>query len=490
MVRATPTACETAEIFNRRFSWGKNDIRASQGLRFARLTKSRWWRAATLFVSDLLALGLAWALSFFVNQFYSPVPDALIWWRWWGVPSLAWIFTAAILILFAQSGLYSCARTGRDYLKAGQLVTSVFLFSLVLSYFFDPTLDPPRSLFFSAWFGSVVLVVTLRIAATLIYDRLVEEPVVPTFAIAPEARLEKLAQTLETRSRYRIVGTATSERANLASTRQAILTSGAREVFAAELPNTELASALYWQLRAAGITLRLLPSSCEALHRRGVPEVVAGLPTLRVEAPWLLDWDYRIKRWIDIFGALFGLILLSPLLVGIAIAIKSTSPGAIFFRQERMGLQGRKFKMWKFRTMVENAEALQVQLEQFNRAADGVTFKMQDDPRITKIGHFLRRTSLDELPQLFNVLMGHMSLVGPRPLPMRDIERCEEWHHTRHQVLPGMTGLWQVSGRADITDFDDATRLDLYYIDNWSLKLDLDILVETIRIVLFGEGAY
>jgi lipopolysaccharide/colanic/teichoic acid biosynthesis glycosyltransferase len=140
--------------------------------------------------------------------------------------------------------------------------------------------------------------------------------------------------------------------------------------------------------------------------------------------------------------------------------------------------------------MVAQAEKMQADLEAQNQTKDGIMFKIERDPRITSIGHFLRRTSLDELPQLFNVLLGQMSLVGPRPLPLRDVERFQPWHHIRHQVLPGITGLWQISGRSDIEDFDDAARLDLYYIDNWSLNLDLDILVETLRIVLFSKGAY
>jgi exopolysaccharide biosynthesis polyprenyl glycosylphosphotransferase len=193
---------------------------------------------------------------------------------------------------------------------------------------------------------------------------------------------------------------------------------------------------------------------------------------------------------IDILGSLLGLILLSPLLLGISSLVWCSSPGPVFYRQQRIGLHGKPFKMWKFRTMVMNADKLQVSLEAQNESTDGVLFKIKNDPRIIPIGHFLRRSSIDELPQLFNVLWGEMSLVGPRPLPVRDVERFEPWHHIRHQVLPGITGLWQISGRSDLADFDDAARLDLYYIDNWSLNLDLDILVETVRIVLFGKGAY
>jgi len=270
----------------------------------------------------------------------------------------------------------------------------------------------------------------------------------------------------------------------------AIVRSGAQEVLAEGLPQTELASQLYWQLRKSGITLRLIPSSVETLHRRGIPEMFAGMPTLRLEPPLLSGWDYRVKRGIDLVGSGVGLVVLMPLLVGIAIAIQLDSPGGVFFRQARVGLNGSAFRIWKFRTMRVNAPNLQSQLETQNESRDGIMFKVKSDPRVTKFGLMLRRSSLDELPQLLNVWLGQMSLVGPRPLPLRDVERFEEWHHVRHQVLPGMTGLWQISGRSEIDEFDDAARLDLYYIDHWSLNLDVEILMQTIAIVLRGRGAF
>lgn len=174
----------------------------------------------------------------------------------------------------------------------------------------------------------------------------------------------------------------------------------------------------------------------------------------------------------------------------IAILIKLDSPGPVFFRQERIGLHSRKFKIWKFRTMVTNAEKLQATLEAKNEIKDGVLFKMKDDPRITRVGKFLRRYSLDELPQLFNVFLGEMSLVGPRPLPMRDVEKFKTKHFIRQEVLPGITGLWQVSGRSDIDNFEDAVKLDLAYIENWSVWLDLKILLQTVNVVLHKTGAY
>jgi lipopolysaccharide/colanic/teichoic acid biosynthesis glycosyltransferase len=146
--------------------------------------------------------------------------------------------------------------------------------------------------------------------------------------------------------------------------------------------------------------------------------------------------------------------------------------------------------VWKFRTMFADAPQRQAELEAQNQTTDGVLFKVKQDPRITRVGALLRKTSLDELPQLFNVLFGQMSLVGPRPLPIRDVAKFDAWHHIRHQVLPGMTGLWQVSGRSDIDTFDDVARLDLHYIDNWSLNLDLEILAETVGVLFGSKGAY
>lgn len=200
--------------------------------------------------------------------------------------------------------------------------------------------------------------------------------------------------------------------------------------------------------------------------------------------------DYRllVKRAIDIVGSVFGLILSLPLMLIIAVAIKLTSPGPIFFVQERYGFNKRKFRMCKFRTMVSDAERLQASLEGDNEAT-GPVFKIHNDPRITPLGHFLRKTSLDEFPQLFNVLRGEMSLVGPRPLPTRDVSRFDEVSLMRRfSVKPGLTCLWQVNGRS-MTDFDHWIALDLRYIDNWSLGLDLKILAKTIPAVLKGNGA-
>lgn len=194
------------------------------------------------------------------------------------------------------------------------------------------------------------------------------------------------------------------------------------------------------------------------------------------------------KRLIDFVGAAAALTVFAPVMLIIAVLIKLTDGGAVIFAQERYGFNKRRFKMYKFRTMVKNAEALQDSLENLNEA-NGATFKIKNDPRITRIGRFLRKTSLDELPQLWNILRGDMSIVGPRPLPVRDVSKFDEtWFMRRFAVRPGLTCLWQISGRSDM-DFNQLINLDLKYIDNWSLWLDLRIILKTVPVVYKGSGA-
>jgi len=204
----------------------------------------------------------------------------------------------------------------------------------------------------------------------------------------------------------------------------------------------------------------------------------------------MVHHDHRrhIKRAVDLFGSFFGLIALSPLFLLVALAIKLTSPGPVFFAQQRYGLNKRLFPMYKFRSMVPDAEVRQAALESQNESS-GPVFKIAKDPRVTPIGAILRSSSIDELPQLLNVLLGQMSLVGPRPLPTRDVSRFSEASLMRRfSVKPGMTGLWQVSGRSNTT-FSGWISLDLHYIDHWSLKLDTRILLRTVSVVMRRTGA-
>jgi exopolysaccharide biosynthesis polyprenyl glycosylphosphotransferase len=202
-----------------------------------------------------------------------------------------------------------------------------------------------------------------------------------------------------------------------------------------------------------------------------------------------ISWSLFVKNAIDRLGALAGLVFLSPLFLVIAAAIKLSSPGPVLFRQQRAGLHGRPFEMLKFRTMNSDAEQRRVDLMELNEMK-GPVFKITNDPRITPLGRFLRRTSLDEFPQLVNVLRGEMSLVGPRPLPVYEVEMFERAVHRRRlSMKPGLTCLWQIRGRNSVTNFDDWVRMDLEYIDNWSLILDFYIILRTIPTVLLGIGA-
>jgi len=236
------------------------------------------------------------------------------------------------------------------------------------------------------------------------------------------------------------------------------------------------------------VRARIVPDLFQMSLSQVDVEDFGGVPLIGVVEIAISRWALLVKRAMDVVGSVLCLSLGLPLLAFIAIAIRLDSPGPIIFRQMRVGLNGRPFVMFKFRSMEEGAEEQQEALADLNEA-DGPLFKIRDDPRLTRVGRFLRRTSLDELPQLINVLKGEMSLVGPRPPLPREVEQYQEWHKKRLQAPPGMTGLWQVSGRSRMS-FDEQVLLDIYYIENWSPWLDFKILARTIPQVLLGEGAY
>jgi exopolysaccharide biosynthesis polyprenyl glycosylphosphotransferase len=237
-----------------------------------------------------------------------------------------------------------------------------------------------------------------------------------------------------------------------------------------------------------GVRVRIAPSTMEILIQRA--EFVPGqsVPLFELSPPVFEGIDFALKRTFDILGASLLLLALSPLLLAIALAVKLSSRGPILFRSIRRGIGQRPFECLKFRTMHSDAEQRQADLEALNEAS-GALFKIRADPRLTGVGRVLRRFSLDELPQLVNVLRGEMSLVGPRPLPERDYAMLADWHRKRYLVLPGITGLWQVSGRSEL-DFDDLVHLDFLYLERWSLALDLSILLKTVPAVLTRRGAY
>ena len=238
----------------------------------------------------------------------------------------------------------------------------------------------------------------------------------------------------------------------------------------------------------AGVRVRIAPKTTELLLERGEYVPGQGMPLFELRPPVLAGTDWILKRGFDLVVSALAALVLLPLWVLIAVAIKLDTPGPVLFRDSRIGLGESPFGMLKFRTMVLGASERQDELEGRNEAA-GALFKIRDDPRVTRVGRLLRKLSLDELPQLLNVLRGEMSLVGPRPLPLRDYAKLDAWHRKRYLVLPGITGLWQISGRSNLT-FDDLVRLDFYYIENWSIWLDVSILIRTPLAILSGRGAY
>jgi exopolysaccharide biosynthesis polyprenyl glycosylphosphotransferase len=237
-----------------------------------------------------------------------------------------------------------------------------------------------------------------------------------------------------------------------------------------------------------GVKVRVAPRTTDLLVERGEYVPGQGVPLFELRPPIFAGTDFATKRAFDTVVAALLVLVFSPVWLLIAVLIKLTSRGPVLYADTRIGLGERPFRMFKFRTMVVGADQQVVELERENEAS-GALFKIRRDPRVTPVGRVLRRFSVDEVPNLINVLRGEMSLVGPRPLPLRDYQLLEPWHRRRYLVLPGLTGLWQVAGRSDLT-FDDLVRLDFYYLENWSIWLDVTILFKTPFAVFTRRGAY
>lgn len=247
-------------------------------------------------------------------------------------------------------------------------------------------------------------------------------------------------------------------------------------------------SRLIESIQLMGITCHYCPElPARQLFKIGVKKI-ASTPVISF---YSLEYDYRlrlIKRIVDIIFAIIGLVITAALTPFIALAIKLDSPGPVFFSQARVSKNGRQFKLYKFRSMYQNAEEIKTKLMSRNEMK-GAIFKLKDDPRITRVGKFLRKTSLDELPQFWNILKADMSLVGTRPPTVAEYEQYDDYQRRRLSIRPGLTGMWQVSGRSSITDFDEIVKLDFEYIDNWSLYLDLKIILRTFAVIIGKEGA-
>jgi exopolysaccharide biosynthesis polyprenyl glycosylphosphotransferase len=429
-------------------------------------------------------------------------PWSLLW------PHLAWwavaMQVAALVCIVAAKGLYGRRLARRNSRKTLSAWVIAFIVTLVLSILLDQ--DAIGARYVAAWMVGV----TLDLGGRAVYDALTgllpnrdrgpaalllgtpascQTGLVAVRALPPGARVDVRGLLLTGDSRPsdasdplpEVLGTVT----DLA---QVLTATGATQVIISEPGELNGRMRSVMDLCSArGVALNVIVPGIPAT------EPVAYIPGL--DCPLFVvvphpagAASYLAKSILDRIVAAALLLALSPVLAAIAIAVKLTSTGPAFFTDERVGVGQRTFRCYKFRTMVRDARENQARLEERNEAG-GVLFKLQDDPRVTPVGRFLRRTSLDELPQLWNVLRGDMSLVGPRPLPLRDCGLMEDSHRRRHVMKPGITGLWQVSGRSDL-GFDDMVRLDLQYMGSWSLKSDAYIMWRTLGAVVRARGAY
>ncbi len=445
-----------------------------------------WMRIASLMLADAGAIALArWLAVAWGTKLPSP---------WTMSPTFLLVVVVIKLGVIASSQLYKAGDHRRDYLGLIKALSLGEVMVLLIAFLYEPDQYISRSTFLLSWLLSILFCCTGRFLINAVTEQLRRQGAIryPVFLIADTDEQPKSIALVEQQNCYTILGVANAsalDRARREATLEYLRRLGVAEVFVSwsAIQNRLF---LCWHFQTAGITVRILPSDLQSYFPKSEIWMLGRVPSLTVRGPVIVGGDYWVKRCFDVCSSLLLLVLFFPLYLAIALLIQMDSPGPVFFRQTRVGLHGKQFKVWKFRTMVANADQLQAILEAKNEMKDGVLFKMKDDPRVTRVGKFLRRYSLDELPQLFNVLLGEMSLVGPRPLPVRDVDKFQPNHFIRQEVLPGITGLWQVSGRSDIDNFEDAVRLDLNYITNWSIWLDLRILLKTVQVVLQRQGAY
>ena len=410
------------------------------------------------------------------------------------VADLVPLLLAAWISVFAIFRLYDRAHSRRD---PAALVGAALSWAALVAV--AAAIYPESGLELGVILSAAPLALTCAAVLRLLYEQGIERiyrrgigqtPVVVVGREEDRARVRRMIERAP--GAYALAGEVGcgDSGVDLAALRETLDRTEAREVVlvGAELLPDEEFLELLRSVRLRGIPLRVVPGALALMRSRPAVSQSLGLPLLEVSYPRLDNSQRALKRALDVTVSLGGLLLLSPLFLAVAVAIRLESQGPILFRQKRIGADGSVFICYMFRSMYEDAERRQGELELMNEA-DGPVFKIKDDPRVTPAGRLLRRWSVDELPQLVNVLKGEMSLVGPRPLPVRDFHRMEEAHKRRLEAVPGMTGYWQISGRSNLA-FEEMVRLDLYYIENWSLSFDVKIILRTLGAVVRREGAY
>jgi exopolysaccharide biosynthesis polyprenyl glycosylphosphotransferase len=481
------------------------DVRASRlyilSRRPALAALRRVLSVVALVALDVIGLALGIYLALVLRELVRGNGDVL-WSLLWREGPADWLkFVAPITILvFAQAGLYRVRehRPGAGRILASLIVVAliVLAFGIGTGYDFSTSGLIPTAVVVSAITISLLRAAYESVSLEVMRAIGIRRRVVLVGEGENLARLRRSLAAARGGLAYEFVGAVASDatpglrllgsRADLPRVLEDVRPD---EVVLAEGNFDERAVLeVVDQAHKQGIRVRLAPETTELLVQRGEYVPGQGAPLFELRPPVLTGWDWAVKRTFDIATSVVVLLVGLPLWLAIAAAVKLSSRGPVFYVDRRVGVGEHEFPMLKFRTMVAEADELREQLEPSNEAS-GALFKIRDDPRVTGVGRFLRRLSLDEVPQIVNVLRGEMSLVGPRPLPLRDYRLLEEWHRARYAVLPGMTGLWQISGRSGLT-FDDLVRLDFTYLENWSIWLDVTIIAKTIPAVLRGRGAY
>jgi len=482
----------------------RGDVRASRIYLLSRgpilTVVRRALSVVALVVLDLVGLALGIYLALVLRQVVYGELD--IFWNLLWQQEREWLqFVAPITILvFAQAGLYRRRerRPGAGRILASLIVVAlvVLAFGIGTGYHFTTSGLIPTSVVVSALTIGLLRAAYESISSELMRAAGIRRRVVLVGEGETLARLRRSLAATRGGLAYEFVGAVAREGA------PGLRLLGAKEDLPLVLEQVRpdeviLAEAdfdertvleVVEQAHRKGIKVRLAPATTELLVQRGEYVPGEGAPLFELRPPVLTGWDWAVKRTFDLVVSMLVAVLLLPLWLLIALAIKLDSRGPVFYVDRRIGVGEREFGMLKFRTMMAGAADIQADLEQVNEAG-GALFKIRDDPRVTRVGRVLRRLSLDEIPQIVNVLRREMSLVGPRPLPLRDYRLLEDWHRARYAVLPGMTGLWQISGRSGLT-FDDLVRLDFTYLENWSIWLDVTIIARTIPAVITRRGAY
>jgi exopolysaccharide biosynthesis polyprenyl glycosylphosphotransferase len=416
--------------------------------------------------------------------------------------------TVSLLVIFKFEGLYT-SRRGVSWLDRAVTIfhgTLVGIAMLIVAFFLYRPFFYSRLMFAFAGAFIVIVLAAFRFVLGVALGRLRSRGVgvESLLIVGASERGRALMRTIVARPElgYRVIGFLDDDPArnttNLGRFPALGAISGLSRILSEERPDeviVTLSADRHLQIlrilnecEKHQTRVKVVPDLYEMTLNRVAVDDINGIPLIGVREVTIRGWNFAVKRAIDIGLCLVTAVVLSPLFVLVAIAIKLDSPGPIFFKQIRIGRVGRPFMCFKFRSMREGAEKEREQLAELNEAS-GPLFKIKNDPRRTRMGRFFRRTSLDEFPQIINVLRGEMSLVGPRPPLPSEAAQYEEWHKKRLEVAPGMSGLWQVSGRSLLT-FDEMVMLDLFYIENWSLSLDLKIMLRTVPSVLLANGAY